>query len=111
MFLTQAIHSQRNKFLDLCNLYKVKKLYAFGSAVTEHFDETKSDIDLLVEIKEKDPIKKGDLLLEFFEAIQKFFNRKVDLLTDQPMKNQYFKQSVDSSKILIYDGETKEILI
>lgn len=111
MFLTESIYAQKNNFIDLCRAYKVRKLYAFGSVLTERFDDKSSDIDLLVEINEKDPIKKGGLLLDFFEAMQKFFNRKVDLLTDQPIRNPFLRSEVDKNKVLIYDGERKEILI
>jgi uncharacterized protein len=39
-----------NGFNALCQIHKVKYLYAFGSSVTDRFDYDKSDIDLLVEI-------------------------------------------------------------
>jgi predicted nucleotidyltransferase len=66
MFLAEVIHSQYDNFLTLCIRHMVKKLYAFGSVITSRFDYIHSDIDLLVEIKEKDPILKGDLLLDFY---------------------------------------------
>lgn len=105
LFLAEAIHSQHDNFLTLCIRHKVKKLYAFGSVITTRFDYIHSDI--LVEITKKDPILKGDLLLE----LQLFFERKVDLLTDQPIKNKYLKASVDNSKVLIYDGDREEVLL
>lgn len=111
MFLAEAIHSQHDKFLTLCIRHRVKKLYAFGSVITTRFDIVNSDIDLLVEIKENDPIVKGDLLLDFYAELQLFFDRRVDLLTDQPIQNEYLKESVDQSKVLIYDGEREEVLI
>jgi len=111
MYLADSLHSRRNTFLDLCKFHKVERLYAFGSVLTDRFDTKKSDIDLLVEINEQDPVEKGSLLLAFFEAIQIFFNRRVDLLTDQPIKNPFLKSEVDKNKVLIYDGKSEEILI
>jgi len=105
------IKEKYNRFLSLCKAHRVKKLYAFGSAVSGGFDPDKSDIDLLVEIEEKDPVEKGDLLLHFFTEIEKLFNRRVDLLTDQPIENPYLKSSVEKNKVLIYDGEREKVLV
>lgn len=111
MHLTNIIKPIEREFLTLCRLHKVRKLYAFGSAVTDQFDGNRSDIDLVVEIDEKDPLKKGDLLLDFYEALQSFFKRKVDLVTDQPVTNPYFREELERNKVLIYDGKRKKVLI
>lgn len=111
MIISELIKEKYARFISLCRAHRVKKLYAFGSAASGGFDLVRSDIDLLVEIEERDPIEKGDLLLRFFTAIEKFFNRKVDLLTDQPIENPYLKASIEKSKVLIYDGESEKILV
>ena len=105
MVISELIRSRYENFLTLCRNHKVKKLYAFGSSVSGQFNPEKSDIDLIVEIDENDPIEKGDILLHFFSELEKLFNRKVDLLTDQPIENPYLKTSVEKSKVLIYAGE------
>lgn len=45
---------------ELCKTNKVKTLFAFGSVTREDFNES-SDIDLVVDIDEKDPFKYTDL--------------------------------------------------
>lgn len=65
MKLKEEITKRKEAFLNLCHKYQVKKLYVFGSSVTSHFDEVSSDIDLLVEIDEEDPIKRGKCLWIF----------------------------------------------
>lgn len=79
--------------------------------MTDEFDPAASDIDLLVEIDENDPVSKGDLLLDFLECAEKFFGRHVDLLTDQPITNPFLKQSVTQTKVLIYDRERQEVFV
>jgi predicted nucleotidyltransferase len=37
-----------NQIKDLCSQYKVKRLFAFGSVLTDRFNE-QSDVDLLEE--------------------------------------------------------------
>jgi uncharacterized protein len=98
-------------FLILCKTHNVRYLYAFGSAVTERFDDARSDIDLIVEIDEPDPIKRGDKLMSLWDTFEDFFKRKVDLLTDSRIRNPYLRKSIDSTKVLIYDGKKSKVLV
>ena len=111
MNLTQAIHSRINGFLSLCQVHDVKTLYAFGSSVTEQFDEETSDIDLLVEINENDPIERGEKLMSLWDELEAFFHRKVDLLTNSSIKNPILRKNIDATKILIYDGSGQKVLV
>ena len=86
-------------------------MYAFGSAITEKFDTQKSDIDLIVEVDEVDPVKRGNYLISLWDNFELFFHRKVDLLTESSIKNPYLKNNIESTKILIYDGTRSKILI
>jgi len=104
MKIKDEISKDRKQFIILCKSHKVKYLYAFGSSVSEKFDPEKSDIDLLVEIDSKDPIDRGEKLLSLWDLFEDFFNRKVDLLTDASLRNPFLRKSIDSTKVLIYDG-------
>lgn len=110
MFPAQVISKRKKAFEELCTRHKVKALYAFGSSLTDRFS-TKSDIDLLVEIDEENPLERGDHLLALWEGFESFFQRKVDLLTSSSLRNPFLRKSIDSSKVLIYDGSGKKILI
>ena len=111
MILSDEILKQKEQFGNLCQNHKVKYLYAFGSSITEKFDAQKSDIDLIVEVDEIDPLKKGDYLLSLWDNFETFFHRKVDLLTESSVKNPYLKNSIESTKILIYDGTRSKVLV
>ena len=104
MIITDEILKNKKDFTNLCKTHKVKYLYAFGSSVTERFDINKSDIDLLVEIDSKDPIDRGEKLLSLWDLFEVYFQRKVDLLTDSSIRNPFLRKSIDSTKVLIYDG-------
>jgi len=104
MKIKDEISKNSKQFIFLCKNHKVKYLYAFGSSVSEKFDPEKSDIDLLVEIDSKDPIDRGEKLLSLWDLFEDFFNRKVDLLTDASLRNPFLRKSIDSTKVLIYDG-------
>lgn len=67
---------QRNH--NLLKKYRVKKIGLFGSYVRDEASK-KSDIDLLVDFEEKT----FDNFIELAFELEKVFNRKVDLLTEE----------------------------
>jgi predicted nucleotidyltransferase len=111
MFIKDEISKKLSDFKILCKRHNVKYLYAFGSSITDNFDLNKSDIDLIVEIDDADPLERGEKLLSLWDTFELFFKRKVDLLTIQSIKNPYLKRNIDSTKLLIYDGKGSKVLI
>lgn len=94
-----AYNSQ--ELADLCRKYNVNKLFAFGSVLTDHFDE-ESDIDLIVDFDKK-TVK--DHFLHFFDfkySLEDIFERKVDLMEEQPIRNSYLRNNIENTKVLIY---------
>ena len=87
------------------------KLYAFGSAVTNRFNPSKSDIDFVVELNIQDPIHYGETLLSFWDALEVLFERKVDLLTLESISNPYLKREIEATRHLIYDGQGEKVLV
>ncbi len=63
--------------------YAIKKIGLFGSFVDEHFTE-ESDIDILIELEK--PIGWKFFGMELF--LEKIFNRKIDLVTKNALKEQ-----------------------
>jgi predicted nucleotidyltransferase len=107
--MVSGINFSSNEFIALCKSHKVSELYAFGSVVNGNFNEN-SDVDLLIEIDEPDPVERGSLILSFWNKSESYFNRRVDLLTISSLRNPYLKASIDQTKILIYDGSKEEVL-
>jgi predicted nucleotidyltransferase len=106
MIIKDLIYNRDKDFVDLCKNHRVKQIYAFGSSVSDSFDPEKSDIDLLVEIDEPDPIVRGERIISLWDKLEAFFKRKVDLLTNPNIRNPYLRQSVNETKVLIYDAST-----
>lgn len=109
MNLRESINDNPQVFVALCKDYEVKSLYAFGSSITNEFKENESDIDLLIELNTADPLQRGENLLNIWEKFELFFHRKVDLLTSSSIKNPILKKSIDSTKVLIYDGKELKV--
>lgn len=109
MNLKESIKNRESEFVSLCQSHEVKSLYAFGSSINERFNEDKSDIDLLIELNTKDPLKKGEYLIELWELFEVFFQRKVDLLTISQIKNPILRENIENSKVLVYDGKKLKV--
>jgi uncharacterized protein len=109
MNLIETLQDRPDEFVSLCKSHDVKTVYAFGSSVNKNFKEDTSDIDLLVELSTEDPIRRGQNLLELWDKLEAYFQRKVDLLTASSIRNPILRKSIDTSKILVYDGQGLKI--
>ena len=111
MDLMTIIKEKQNDFLDLCRAHSVAKMYAFGSSITDHFDPRQSDIDLVVKVDVEDPADRGEVLLSLWDKLEALFGRKVDLLTEDSIRNPYLKSNIYRTKKLIYDGEGEKVFV
>ena len=111
MYIKQKISKRLNEFKSICENHNIKTLYAFGSSTTNAFNDNTSDIDLLVEIDELNPIEKGEKIMSLWDNLEGFFAKKVDLLTANTIKNPYLIQSIENSKLLIYDGSSQKVFV
>jgi len=91
----------KSEIEKLCQSHRVTFLYAFGSVLTEDYDEN-SDIDLLVRFGPMDLKYYFSNFLDFKSKLESVFHRKVDLVEEQTLKNQVFKNAVERTKQLIY---------
>jgi predicted nucleotidyltransferase len=89
------------EIIRLCRQYKVKTLYAFGSVLTEKFNNA-SDVDLIVKFCDMPVEDYADNYFDFKFSLQDMFKHPVDLLEEQAMRNPYFIQSISQQKQLIY---------
>jgi predicted nucleotidyltransferase len=97
MYLTSHIPQIKK----LCEHHQVGKLYAFGSVLTDRFSKD-SDVDLIVDIKENDPIDYSEQYFDLKFKLEDLFDRPVDLLEERAIRNPYFRQHLDETKQLIY---------
>lgn len=86
---------------ELCRKYNVRSLFAFGSVLTDRFND-ESDIDLVVDIADKDPLIYADNYFNLKFSLSDLFNRQIDLLEDRSIRNSYLRKNIDNTKQLIY---------
>ena len=87
---------------SLCEKHKIKHLFAFGSVLTEKFND-KSDIDFVVDFQDVNLYEYADNYFDFKFSLQDIFQRPIDLLEEKALKNPYFIQSLNRQKQLVYE--------
>lgn len=97
----KQLESYIPEIFALCKHHKVKKLYVFGSVLTESFNP-ESDIDLIVEFNKIDEREYADNYYDLKFSLQDVLKRPVDLLEEQAIKNPYFREIVDKQKQVVY---------
>jgi predicted nucleotidyltransferase len=96
------IENQKIKQIkELCKQHKVKTLFAFGSVTRDDF-KADSDIDLVVDFDEKDPFVYTDLYFNLKSKLEDLLKRQVDLLEERAIKNRFFRQQLESTKVPLY---------
>lgn len=90
-----------NDVKQLCDSYKVRSLFAFGSVTTERFNAN-SDIDFIVDIADDDLLSYSDKYFDLMSRLEELFKRKIDLLEHKTIINPYLKARIDQTKVLVY---------
>ena len=85
----------------LCDTNKVKSLFAFGSVTNDQF-RPESDIDLIVDIEDDDPLSYSDSYFNLKFELEQLLKRDIDLLEQNAIKNPYLKQQIEKTKVLVY---------
>ena len=101
-----AVERRKDDLMRLSLRYKVKWLDLFGSVASGEYDPERSDLDFLVEFQPE------ALALEvysgtyfgLYEDLERLFGRPVDLVEDPAIKNPYFRESVDRTRIRVYEA-------
>ncbi|MDB4927393.1 nucleotidyltransferase family protein [Mucilaginibacter sp.] len=100
--LHPILQAQLPFMVQLLKSHKVKSAYAFGSVVSDKFNE-ESDIDLLIDFEDGvKALERGKIWWELHDALRNVFGREVDLLVENSLKNPYFIEDINEKKQLIY---------
>jgi predicted nucleotidyltransferase len=101
--MNSLIEQNRQKLLELCRRYDVLRLDLFGSAARDDFDPNRSDLDFVVEFRNFNVDNAADRYLGLLVDLEDLFGgRKIDLVSYRAMRNPYFKQVVDRTRVLLY---------
>jgi predicted nucleotidyltransferase len=103
--MNKIVEEKIPQLVELCKKYRVERMYLFGSAARDDFDEATSDFDFLVSFSGKlSVLDRGDNFLDLVEDLEKLFGRDVDLMTEKSLSNPYLVRSINQDKKLIYEA-------
>ncbi|MAT54036.1 MAG: nucleotidyltransferase domain-containing protein [Bacteroidetes bacterium] len=102
------LQKYRQSIAEACARHNVEALYAFGSVLTDKFNE-KSDVDFIVAIADEDPLKYAENYFSLKFELEKILKRKVDLLEQKSISNKVFEELINRNKTVIYARRDKRV--
>lgn len=96
--LAPELQMRRGAVVALCEAYGVSRLEVFGSAAGGRFDPARSDFDFIARFEPDDSQSLARRYVAFCEALEQLFGRRVDVMTDRPIENPYFRRAVEASR-------------
>ncbi len=104
--LHPSVQAVLPQIIILFQKHKIKNAFVFESVLTGNF-KPDSDVDFLVNLHDGlDPVVAGEHLWNLEFELKDLLNRDVDLLTERSLKNPYFINEINASKLSIY-GQSK----
>lgn len=100
MALPAHIQTRLPAVVAACTEAGVLRLWIFGSAATEQWNEESSDVDFLVELDRSRPL--ADQFLGLYRSLTEIFARRIDLVSVEGVRNQYFKLELERTRVPVY---------
>jgi len=96
------VESLRTELAAICRARRVRTLELFGSAASGGFDETRSDLDFLVEFLSLRDGEHADAYFGLLEDLETLFQRRIDLVMTRAIRNRYFAEGIQKSRTTLY---------
>jgi len=100
--MLSLLESKREAIAKLCSRYGVARLHGFCSALRDDFTPDECDLDLLVEFAPMEPYARVDAYFGLLDELRGLFNRKIDLVMVDAIKNRYIAGDIERTKQLLY---------
>jgi predicted nucleotidyltransferase len=96
------LEERHQSIVTLCRRFRVARLDVFGSAVSDEFESATSDFDFIVAFEPMSPADHADAYFGLLEALEALFDREIDLIEEEAIRNPYFHRSVATSRVPLY---------
>lgn len=100
--MSSPVAHQIPEIARLCREHRVRRLFLFGSALEDRFDPARSDLDFLVEFEPHERRGFDDEFLQLRAALERLFQRPIDLVEARGVRNPYLIASINRSKQMLY---------
>jgi uncharacterized protein len=90
------------QLLAVLSKHPIKTAYLFGSVLTNRFNKD-SDLDLVINFMDGlDPLEAGDHWWGIHDQLRDLLNREIDIVTERSLKNPYFIEELQNSRLKVY---------
>jgi len=96
------LESCRDRIETLCRANHVARLEVFGSAVTNQFDPSRSDVDFLVTFQSLDPARHSRSYFGLREGLEDLLLRPIDLVEVEAVTNPFFLAAIRNQRRTVY---------
>lgn len=101
--MVSQLQNKIPEVIVLLKKHRVKRAYAFGSAVKGDF-KAGSDIDLLIAFDDTlNPVEYGQHYFDLVDQLEALLQFPVDVITEPSLKNPFFIKSVNETKVPLYE--------
>ena len=87
----------------------MERLYLFGSATSDRFKADQSDLDFLVTLEDQPAGDYADNYLDLLHGLERLFQRPVDLVSERSIRNPYLRETIFSTRQLVYDRHDEKV--
>ncbi len=95
------IESNLEKVIEICKTHFVERIFVFGSILSDKFSK-KSDIDFLIKFQGVDLLEYFDNYLDLKNKLEILFDRNIDMVEEQTLRNPYLIASINRNKKLLW---------
>jgi len=108
--MNEILINRINDLKQLCEIYNVRTMYAFGSVCTDRFNEN-SDIDFLISFENLPFDQYTTNYFDLHYKLQDLFDRRIDLVTENSLSNPFFIKGINQTKQLIYAAWNTKVFV
>lgn len=101
--MNTLIEDKRAQLTELCRKYHVYRLDLFGSAAKGTFDPDTSDLDFIARFDGTREPDYAERFYRFAESLEVLFGRPVDVLTENMIRNPYFREDVEADRLPVLE--------
>jgi len=110
--MISLLQDKQLELAELCRRFEVEKLFVFGSAVSGQFSAQTSDLDFLVRMGNRQPTGAyANRYLNLAESLEQLFGRRVDLITEESIRNPYLRREIEATRRLVYERSLEQAAV
>jgi predicted nucleotidyltransferase len=100
--MRDVILNRKNDLAELCHRHRVRVLAVFGSALTDSYEPSRSDLDFAVEFQMMSPADHARAYFALHADLEKLFGTRVDLVEIEAVRNPFVRREIEATQETLY---------